>query len=105
MGQPCRIGSSFEPYTADSSVTCHRLRPRSSSRPRPRPRMCIGHSPHELPFFELELEHEDEDEVRTMYPHVEVHENDIGFIQFHTRVSISKTIGTIQGPLFLSFPR
>ena len=87
MGPPCRIGSSFESYTADSSVTCHRLRPRSSSRPRrrPRPRMCIGHSPHELPFFNLEHEHE----VRTMYPHVEVHENDIGFIQFHARVSIS----------------
>lgn len=46
---------------------------------------AIGGFPHELPFFNLEHEHE----VRTMYPHVEVHENDIGFIQFHTKVSIS----------------
>jgi hypothetical protein len=34
-----------------------------------------------------ENEDDDEDEVRTLQPRVELHENDIGFMKFHTRGS------------------
>ena len=36
-----------------------------------------------------ENEDDDEDEVRTLQPRVELHENDIGFMKFHTRCRVS----------------
>jgi hypothetical protein len=40
--------------------------------------------PRNQNFIGDEYEDDDEDEVRTLQPRVEFHENDIGFMKFHT---------------------